>query len=183
MKTVWKNNEIVELEQRLKRTQSALTLHICALSRYRDLNICSQVTIHITNQMLSEWQIINHRQLEELRRETARLNAQQFTKLDEINEIITKLSYQFEATKSNPKRNPLTRDSVTSLEQQLANLSISKTTVRKQHSILRSLTFESRPIRYVSIAEAHMRTFEWIFAEPIDVQAQPTADNLFKWLK
>ena len=33
LKTVWKKNEIADLEQRLHRIQATLTLHICALTR------------------------------------------------------------------------------------------------------------------------------------------------------
>src|SRR5207247_481127 len=34
LKTVWKGNEIADLEQRLHHTQTTLTLHVCAVTRY-----------------------------------------------------------------------------------------------------------------------------------------------------
>lgn len=34
LKTAWKSSEIAELEERLHRTQTKLTIHVCSLTRY-----------------------------------------------------------------------------------------------------------------------------------------------------
>lgn len=52
-------------------------------------------------------------------------------------------------------------DDVECLQQKLQSLSLSEEDVKKQQSILESLTFESRPVRHTQIAAHHKETFKW----------------------
>ncbi|KAL2283138.1 hypothetical protein FJTKL_10041 [Diaporthe vaccinii] len=54
---------------------------------------------------------------------------------------------------------------IESIESQMARLSLCKAAAVKENGILRSLSFDSRPIRHSSITEASARTFEWAFKE------------------
>lgn len=47
------------------------------------------------------------------------------------------------------------------IESQMSRLSLSKTAVAKEHLILRSLGFDSRPARHSSLPPASINTFEW----------------------
>ena len=120
---------------------------------------------------ISHWQRDNQHQIEELRHEAERLNSQQSAKLEDIYNMITNFAKQLDLLKTKPDIDPFGLDHIASLD------------VEKQYSILKSLTFDSRPVRYNAIRKAYKRTFEWIYEKPIDHVVQPTADNFIKWLK
>ncbi|KAH8723590.1 hypothetical protein GQ44DRAFT_620065, partial [Phaeosphaeriaceae sp. PMI808] len=59
---------------------------------------------------------------------------------------------------------------------------MAKADVAKEHTILKSLIFESRAVRYSSVSEAHHQTFGWVFREEFDFEYQGTG-NLLSWLQ
>lgn len=80
--------------------------------------------------------------------------------------------------------NMLNSSDITSLEGQMAQLSLSKAAAAKEHLILKSLSFKSRPIRYSSIPEAHSRTFEWAFEDHHSRSKEDTeTSDLLAWLR
>ena len=109
------------------------------------------------------------------------MNSQQSTGLDDIVNRIDNLktSANVEA-----QARPFQPSDIISLQDQLSHLSIAKTDVTKEQAILRSLSFDSRPVRYSSIRDAHSRTFEWIFQFHCDQRKAPsTLGNMPEWLR
>ncbi|KAH7155899.1 hypothetical protein EDB81DRAFT_880231 [Dactylonectria macrodidyma] len=164
LKTIWKGNEISDLEQRLHNTQTTLTLHVCSLTSY--------------------WHQNFDRHLRELRSESRRLNAQQSGRLDGIARMLGELSERVAASRSSSMPNMFTSSDIENLEAQMAQLSLFKAAAAKEHLILKSLSFDSRPIRYSSIPEAHSRTFEWAFEGHQSRSKGNTATGgLLTWLR
>ncbi|KAF7513707.1 hypothetical protein GJ744_007758 [Endocarpon pusillum] len=163
LKTVWKSSEIADLEQRLHHVQSALTLQICALTNY--------------------WHGVFQRQLDDMHSENQDLNYQQSAELDDIARLISDLGTRIAVAGSEPLASPFKPTDIESLQSQMSQLSIAKADVAKEHGILRSLSFESRPIRYSYIPEAHQRTFGWVFGEPCDQHAESSTGGLLTWLQ
>ncbi|KAI1097517.1 hypothetical protein F4804DRAFT_167764 [Jackrogersella minutella] len=153
IKTMWKGDEIAELEQRLHYTQSTLTLHICAL--------------------ISFYQESYRYHIEMLRLESNELNVQQSKKLDAIERALEDLSRpsQFSPT------------DISALEKQMSDLTMGGDEVLDVNMIIKSLSFDSRLARYGSIEVAHENTFRWVFEDRQHPNSGSTAGNLFKWLK
>ncbi|KAK5654647.1 hypothetical protein OQA88_6968 [Cercophora sp. LCS_1] len=162
LKTVWKAGEIDELEERLHRAQTTLTLHLCSLTSY--------------------WHNMFDRQLRELKGETRLLDARQSLKLDRIADTLKTLETRITAARSSPHLNYFSPDDVDSLERQMSNLSMLRTTVTKDHRILKSLSFDSRPVRHSSIPTAYSRTLEWAFTQPEKERTSQQGDIL-TWLR
>lgn len=104
------------------------------------------------------------------------LNSRQSAKLDDIARLISDLGSRIAAAGPVPLTNSLRSTDIESLQSQMSQLSMAKADVAKEHGILRSLIFESHPIRYSSITEAHQRTFGWVFEES-------STGGLLTWLQ
>ncbi|KAK1753978.1 hypothetical protein QBC47DRAFT_361974 [Echria macrotheca] len=161
LRTMWKGDEIDQLEDRLHHTQTTLTLHICALTAH--------------------WHGVFERQLREMQRESEVLEARQSAKLDRLADLLQQLNARIASNPSAPGSIGFSPSDMTSLEDQMSRLSIFKRAAAKEQLILKSLSFESRPVRHSSIAASHSRTFEWAFRMS---QLQDAEDNgdLLQWL-
>lgn len=74
-------------------------------------------------------------------------------------------------------------DDIASLESQMSRLSLSKAAAAKEHLILKSLSFDSQPVRHSSIPDAYSRTFEWAFGDhSSDSEDDSTVGGLHRWL-
>ncbi|KAI0183829.1 hypothetical protein EV127DRAFT_312716, partial [Xylaria flabelliformis] len=162
LKTVWKGNEIVELENRLQHTQMTLTLHVCSLANF--------------------WHASFDRHLKQLRSETVELKAQQSAKLNDISRTLNELSARIMPARSTQERNVFGPDDIAYIEGQMSRLSVSKASATRENVILRSLSFDSRPVRHTSIPDASKRTFEWAFEQP-NLPTSSATGSLLKWLK
>ncbi|KAL9116472.1 MAG: hypothetical protein Q9187_007003 [Circinaria calcarea] len=181
LKTVWKRNEIADLEQRLHYVQATLTLHICTLTRY--MSRASTIFIKEADSTLSYWHDVFQHQLENMRQDNESLNSQQSTRLDDITRLICDLGTRIEFAGPEPLAKTFKPADIESLQSQMSQLSMAKADVAKEHIILRSLSFESRPIRYSSIPEAHHQTFGWVFKESCDQHEESSTGNLLGWLR
>ncbi|KAI1746852.1 hypothetical protein F4782DRAFT_543960 [Xylaria castorea] len=162
LKTVWKGNEIAELENRLQHTQMTLTLHVCSLANF--------------------WHASFDRHLNQLRSESMELNAQHSIKLSNISRTLDELSARITPTRSTMVRNAFGPDDIACIEDQMSRLSVSKASATRENMILRSLSFDGRPVRHTSIPDASKRTFEWAF-EQSDPPNSSATGCLLKWLK
>ncbi|TRX88400.1 hypothetical protein FHL15_010713 [Xylaria flabelliformis] len=162
LKTVWKGNEIIELENRLQHTQMTLTLHVCSLANF--------------------WHASFDRHLKQLRSETIELKAQQSAKLSDISRTLNELSARIMSARSTQERNVFGPDDIAYIEGQMSRLSVSKASATRENVILRSLSFDSRPVRHTSIPDASKRTFEWAF-EQSNLPTSSATGSLLKWLK
>jgi len=182
LKTFWKSSEIDELEGRLQRTQTTLTLHICALTTSVILR-GSEAGVHLT--ICRHWHGVFDRHLRELRRENLALEARQSLKLDSIARTLRELDARITAAHSAEQSSPFAPDDMAHLEGQMSKLSLFKAAAAKEQQILRSLSFESRPVRHSSIPSAHIKTFEWVFrSHDSNGNGDPstTRGDLLKWL-
>ncbi|KAK4452678.1 hypothetical protein QBC34DRAFT_455598 [Podospora aff. communis PSN243] len=167
--TMWKSSELEDLEDRLQKTQTTLTLHICALTTH--------------------WHGMFDRQLRELRKESIALDAKQSEKLDGIAKSLDEIKARVANARLSKSVGGFEPDDVEVLGNQLSRLSLFREAAAKENLILRSLSFESRPVRHSSIPSAYSRTFEWAF-EGQEVDGSGTKANewshgigLLDWLK
>ncbi|KAI8626215.1 hypothetical protein F5Y19DRAFT_229962 [Xylariaceae sp. FL1651] len=169
LELLWKRDEIEELDKRLQRTQSALTLHICAL--------------------MSHFHESNYAELTKLRATCDLYQIKQEEKIDNIIEILRTIEGRYfppklgsNGDKVAPEHISLVKpQDIDDLEQQMAELSLIATSISRQQSVLVSLNFEHRPLRHDRIPTAHKQTFGWIYhdyTERLESKCQ-----LLKWLK
>lgn len=118
-----------------------------------------------------------------MRRENESLNSQQSAKLDDIAKLIYDVGNRIAVTGREQLHKSVKPADIESLQSQMSQLSVAKADVTKEQKILRSLSFESRPIRYSSIPEAHRQTFGWVFREPCDQHGESRTGNLLGWLQ
>ena len=135
-----------------------------------------------TKLSLSYWHGIFQRQLKEMRRENEILNSQQSAKLDDIARHVRCVGESFGGQRTGPQPMPFQPGDIESLQNQMSQLTIAKADVAKEHTILKSLGFESRAVRYSSVTEAHHQTFGWVFREVCDLEDQ-SSGNLLTWLQ
>ncbi|KAJ2992632.1 hypothetical protein NUW58_g2100 [Xylaria curta] len=141
----WRGAGISKLEDRLKKTQTTLTLQLCSISSY----------YHATHL----------KYLKDIKTEASRLQCNQSSKLDGIKTTLDCIQQRITAIKrdQNSSVRPFLLADIDRIEQQLAVLDIAESDIQKAHSILESLDFERRTARYSNIKPAHQETFEWIF--------------------
>ncbi|GAB1319138.1 NACHT-NTPase and P-loop NTPases N-terminal domain-containing protein [Madurella fahalii] len=165
LKGVWKSDEIARLEQRLHYTQTSLTLQVCALTNY--------------------WQSRYQAQLRDLLAERRHLDLQNSVKLDSLKQAISTLGSCISAASSRTGAKPLCiANDIAALESKLSQLRVSRASVVKENTILRSLDYPSLPARHSCIADAHTRTFKWVFNEAHRQQGSGTSiDNFLSWLR
>ena len=118
-----------------------------------------------------------------MRRDNQILNSQQSAKLGDIARHIHDLGTRIEVGGPEPQAKLFRPANIESLQSQMSQLSVAKADVVKEQMILRSLSFESRQIRYSSIPEAHHQTFGWVFKEPCDQSEDSSTGNLLGWLR
>ncbi|KAI0543738.1 hypothetical protein F4679DRAFT_567594 [Xylaria curta] len=162
LKTVWKGNEIVELENRLQHTQMTLTLHVCFLANF--------------------WYESFDQHLKQLRSETTELKAQQSAELSNISKTLNELSARITSARSTVMQNVFGPDDIECIKGQMERLSVSKSFATRENVILRSLSFDSRPVRHTSIPDASKRTFEWAFQQS-NLPTSLATGSLLKWLR
>lgn len=126
--------------------------------------------------------------LKQLRRESLELRAGQSDKLNDISRTLDELASRLKRVSSAPRTGlkVFFPDDIEGIESQMTRLSLCKAAAVKENRILRSLSFDSRPVRHSSITKASARTFEWAFKE-----ADPQRDtesssivtgNFLSWL-
>ncbi|KAJ5360510.1 hypothetical protein N7517_009701 [Penicillium concentricum] len=161
LKSLWEKEDIEDLERRLQRTQMTMTFHICALASHaQEVNAC---------------------RLTQLQTESNRLQFDQSVKIDRIMAALDDFRLCIQLVQNANQESPPSVKEIDSLEQHLSGLSLSQKTVEKEQAILKSLSFDARPVRHTSISEAHQRTFRWAY-EP-DENAPAAATFLPTWLK
>ena len=132
---------------------------------------------------LSYWQGVFQRQLIDMRKDQERLSSHQSVRLDDIAKNIHNLGTHIVGTGSEPPAKSFKPADIESLQSQMSQLSIARADVAKEHTILRTLSFESQPMRHFSIPEAHRRTFGWVFQELRDQHDKSGMGNLLDWLR
>ncbi|KAI0163508.1 hypothetical protein BJ166DRAFT_295322 [Pestalotiopsis sp. NC0098] len=136
LRMAWEKKNIDELEERLSRTQTALTLHICTLA-----NLSSQV---------------QSERLEHLQNQSRLLGSDQAHALESIKSKLDAFETDLQI-----RKDLLTRSDVDCLQRQLQIMSLSEKECAKEQSILQSLTFDTRPVRHAQIRKAYTETFSW----------------------
>ena len=117
-----------------------------------------------------------------MRQENNILNSQQSAKLDDIARYVRDVGVTFRGQGARSPSKPFQPADIESLQNQMSQLSMAKADLAKEHTILKSLSFESRAIRYSLVPDAHHRTFEWVFEEERSYEGQSTG-KLLSWLQ
>ena len=131
---------------------------------------------------VSYWQGVYLRQLDSLRLESQNLHSRQFTKLDSIQKSVDELATHVTRDKSRPIKAVMPAD-IEFIQEQMRQLNLSKSLVRKEHVIIRSLGFDSRSARFSAIPENYETTFGWALSELSNRSRGLSADNLLPWLE
>ena len=113
------------------------------------------------------------------------MDARQSAKLDVIAQTLKQLG------KGTPTSHAggFAPDEISALGDQLGRLSLVREAAAKEQRILKSLSFESRPVRHSSIPSAYSRTFEWAFEDgephpnPSDGDRGGPRGDLLRWLR
>jgi hypothetical protein len=70
---------------------------------------------------------------------------------------------------------------IEALEQKISNLNLSQAVIAEEQAVLKSLSFETRPVRHNSIQEAHQKTFGWVYRPGENTPTSAT--YVTKWLR
>ncbi|KAI0545230.1 hypothetical protein F4679DRAFT_485867 [Xylaria curta] len=167
LELVWNRTEIEELDKRLQRTQSAVTLHICAMMNR--LHESYHVEFLKLRDTCSKYQI-NHAQ-----------------KIESVFGILQTIESRYFPPKPGPGGNSVTPDNVLvvqpqdidALAKQVTELSLTSQSICWQQSIIESLNFEHRPMRHNRIPMAHNETFGWVHLP----RYLETKCGLLNWLR
>lgn len=120
---------------------------------------------HLADTVYSYCSRAQSERLEYLQQRSLFLQADQAKALKRISDGLDGLQSRLrsgrEAGTSQGRQGHFTRGDVDFLKEKLQSLCLSEIDVKKQQSIMESLTFESRPVRHTQIAEHHEKTFEW----------------------
>ncbi|KEZ43037.1 hypothetical protein SAPIO_CDS5114 [Scedosporium apiospermum] len=154
LKTVWEKKHITQLEERLSKTQVALTLQICAISSRSGPGSGSH------------WHSDHNRELQRLQLDAHVLHLNQSKKLNQISDALSRLETHIASVQSNPHDNPFIGTEIVKLEDQFRQLAVSEDDVAREKAVLETLRYESMPVRHSLIPEAHKQTFRWIFQQP-----------------
>ncbi|KAI1740933.1 hypothetical protein F4680DRAFT_447784 [Xylaria scruposa] len=161
LRMVWEKDKIEELEKRLNRIQTTMTLQICTIASH-----AQETRAHY---------------LEQLQTESNRLQLDQSVKLGKIMTALDCIEQNIEQVKCENKAGTALMRDLESLEQQISKLSLSQDVIAEEQAILKSLSFKTRPVRHASIPEAYQKTFRWVYHLEGD---NPTSATFFaKWLK
>ncbi|KAI1322874.1 hypothetical protein F5Y16DRAFT_26647 [Xylariaceae sp. FL0255] len=166
LELVWRKGDIEELDKRLQRTQSALTLHICAMTSHYHQSYSAD--------------------LRKLRDTSMRYQIAQTDKIEDMFRILQSLETRYlpahyeQNRDRTSRKDPIFRpDEIDDLGQQIAELSVSVDSLTLQQDVLRSLNFDYRSLRHENIPLPHNRTFDWVYrTENLDNQ-----HHLLEWLE
>ena len=126
----------------------------------------------------SYWQNINYRRLEELRRESQQLGIQQSARLDDITRQIADLGARIGGLKHDAQVDSCIEDDIACLQKKMSQLSVIKSDAHREISLIRSLDFDSRRTREISVPEAHSHTFHWVFSDNVGLTTSLAAGSL-----
>jgi len=130
---------------------------------------------------LSYWHDVRARRLEALQTESKRLQIDHSTKLRQVQDVLSRLEARIQETRMHPEVQPLEPGDAAFLEKHMASLSLSESILEKEQALLKSLTFQHRPVRHAAISEAHEKTFRW--ALHADANATDVSKYLANWLE
>lgn len=133
----------------------------------------------------SFWHARFDKALKQLRGDSLRLNVRQSEKLNDISKTLNQLAGRIShaSTWSTTGPHVFSPDDIEGIESQMSRLSLCKAAAVKENEILRSLSFDSRPIRHSSITDASARTFEWAFKEARTQEEIGSSGVLLEWLR
>ncbi|KAK8064359.1 hypothetical protein PG994_006997 [Apiospora phragmitis] len=163
LKSMWEGDQVRELEQRLQHTQQTLTLHICSITAIRQSNYSAQL-MHLQASHDS-------------------LGLRQSLRLTEIQREVHELGDAVQHARSILQDTGLPSTSIASLENQMARLSVAGDELEKEHTIIKTLNFDTRLCRYDGIPEAHEKTFKWVFEKANNLEPKTGTGNLLEWLQ
>ncbi|KAI1325279.1 hypothetical protein F5Y16DRAFT_378439 [Xylariaceae sp. FL0255] len=169
LELVWNRREIEELDKRLQRAQSAVTLHMCAM------------TSRLHGSYRTEFQ--------KARDACSLHHISHGQKIEDVFEILRTIESRYFPPRPGRGENRMTPDNVPPVQsqdiemlgQQVAKLSLISQSISMQQSIIKSLNFEHRPMRYNRIPIAHKETFAWVH-DPDTRPSGPTS-GLLDWLR
>ncbi|KAI0377722.1 hypothetical protein F5Y04DRAFT_171797 [Hypomontagnella monticulosa] len=166
---IWHRREIEDLDERLQRAQSALTLHICSITR------------HLHESSVNEFT--------KFRQKSEFYQIRQDEKIERMLDVLRSMQDRYFPPKSGSEGNredhgkipTVLPEDIEQLEKRMAELSLAAAEISRQQDIILSLDFDQRPIRYNRIPEAHRKTFDWIYGRR-NKQKKPKCE-LLRWLK
>ncbi|KAK8075823.1 DNA damage-inducible protein 1 [Apiospora hydei] len=165
LKAIFKDPQLKSIEARLQRTQTALTLGLCAISsRY----------------MPSTYHEQHLRSYQDLKNASNDYQTRHGNQLAEIRSILGRIQQRQTATKTPLTAGNFHHADVLSLEKDMSRLSVATRDVAYQQEILKGLSFGSLHYRRHSILDAHEQTFHWALREEgRQVESQERLENWF----
>lgn len=121
-------------------------------------------------------------QLRQLRADSAKLQSNQSGMLDQINTAIGYLTQLIDQVEHNRKNCLPSAEELQRLGQQISKVALSQDAVAGQQAIMKSLCFETRSFRHLTIPEAHQNTFGWVY-QPEIATSPTSAKYLAQWLR
>ncbi|KAF2466943.1 uncharacterized protein BDR25DRAFT_292641 [Lindgomyces ingoldianus] len=163
LQTVWKKNNIEELEKRLATNQGALTVYVCSL------------TNHLQRSLLSE--------VATLQRDIRQLDSKHAARLDNMSHAINNIAAHLPAIQNAPQNSISLEKEIDSLRGGINKLTLSRQDISKELAILRTLRYDSRSARFASIPTAHRRTFGWALQNRSYQEHLSKKGDLIGWLR
>ncbi|KAF6809448.1 hypothetical protein CSOJ01_06926 [Colletotrichum sojae] len=161
LKYVWNEEEIQDLEHRLIRTQ---------------VSQCKQLT-HRSNHA----QDLRSREHERLQQEILSLQLDQSAKLASFMAETKEFKESVGKFRRDHNGQLPSEEAIARLEHEIEKLYRSQASIQQEQVILKSLRFDTQPIRHENIPAAYKKTFEWVY-KPQEGDGS-TVGNIPRWLE
>ncbi|OAR05862.1 hypothetical protein LLEC1_05760 [Akanthomyces lecanii] len=112
-----------------------------------------------------------------------RLQCQKSDRLRVLSSVLRSLETKTRALQQGSSGNVLSSDDIAIFQTQIQQMRDQQQHIKRDHAILKSLSFRSNVARHDTIPEAHQRTFSWVFPAPEPEDTSCPNLSLQTWLE
>ncbi|KAF9878380.1 hypothetical protein CkaCkLH20_03872 [Colletotrichum karsti] len=165
LRAAWGKRKVDDVEARLKEYRQELMAHLVVITSNQQSSVL--------------------RELGTLKEATLSMQSNHSGKLEEISAAIQSITYKSSISNESPSgATAFSREDFLQLHEKLLDLTNHARDVSVQQTFLRGLYFRSMPARHRGIAQAHQRTFNWVFGRAGSQRAAAAhVSNFIDWLE
>ncbi|KAJ4164332.1 hypothetical protein LMH87_006009 [Akanthomyces muscarius] len=155
--------ELRKLSERLQDLHNNLTLQVGKI-----------LSAHVTT--------AKH-QIRQIQLDSRRLQCQKSNRLKILSSVLRSLETKMRALHQGSSGNILSSGDIAIIQTQIQQMRDEQQHIKRDHTILKSLSFRSNVARYDTIPEAHQRTFSWVFSALESEDTSSSGLSLQAWLE